>query len=156
MHAEHGTAPDLRSPSLAPDDTEPDLPALYAELRTHAEGLTSAEAEQRLKQFGFNEPVTVQRRSRLGRFLAFFGSPLALILLVAAVVTGILGDPVSATIIAVIVVASATLDFVQTQRSQNAAEKLRNQVVLTATARRDGQERLDLAPSGWLAVAGWD
>ena len=37
--------------------------------------------------------------------------------------TGILGDRVNAAIIVVIVVLSATLDFVQTMRSQNAAEK---------------------------------
>jgi Mg2+-importing ATPase len=103
--------------------------------------LTALEAQERLKQYGFNEPVTVRRTSLLARFLSFFGSPLSLILLVASIVTGILGDPVSATIIAAIVVASATLDFVQTLRSQNAADKLRNQVVPTATCLRDGQER---------------
>ncbi len=121
--------------------TQSDISSLLTQLHSTPDGLTALEAQERLKQYGFNEPVTMRRASLLARFLSFFGSPLALILLVAAIVTGILGDPVSATIIAAIVVASATLDFVQTLRSQNAADKLRNQVVPTATCLRDGQER---------------
>ncbi len=98
--------------------------------------------------------------ARSVRFLSFFVNPLALILLVAAIVTAILGDPVSAIIIVVIVVSSATLDFAQTMRSQNAADKLRNQVVPTATCLRDGQEsevpRREIVPGDVIRLIAGD
>lgn len=112
----------------------------FAQLNASPDGLTGDEARRRLKQYGFNEPATTRRASSLARLLSFFANPLALILLVAAVITGILGDQVNASIIIVIVVLSAVVDFVQTSRSENAAERLRNQVAPTATVIRDGKD----------------
>ncbi len=117
-----------------------DLTNLYKQLDASVKGLTSAEAHARLKKFGFNEPAATHRTSLVIRFLATLANPLALILLLAATVTGILGDLVNATIIVTMVLLSALLDFVQTFRSQNAAERLRNQVAPTATVLRDGKD----------------
>ncbi len=119
-------------------DTQDDLPALFAKLHSNSNGLSSDDARARLKQYGFNEPATQKQASVILRFLSFFANPLAIILLLAAVVTWILGDAVNASVIIIIVLLSATLDFAQTMRSQNAARKLQNQVAPTATAVRDG------------------
>ncbi len=116
------------------------LANLFGELHSSPDGLTSADARERLKQYGFNEPTSTKRASALVHFLSFFANPLVLILLLAALATGFLGDPLSATIIIVIVILSALVDFMQTSRSQNAAERLREQVAPTATVVRDGKE----------------
>lgn len=101
-------------------------------------GLSSAEAAQRLEQFGSNEPVTSKRRSAAVELAKMFLSPLAVILLLAALFAGFLGQAADATIIVTIVVLGNLINFYQTYRSQNAAEKLRLQVQPTATVLRDG------------------
>src|SRR5512142_3005788 len=55
------------------------------------------------------------------QFLRLFANPLVAILLVASVVSAILGDRINASIIIVIVLLSNILNFVQTYRSQQAA-----------------------------------
>lgn len=60
---------------------------IFSQFRSSPNGLTSDDARERLKQYGFNEPTTAKRASLLVRFLSFFANPLALILLLAAIVT---------------------------------------------------------------------
>src|SRR5512142_1540512 len=117
-----------------------DVSALFTQLHSSPAGLSSDDALARLKQYGPNEPTLQKRSSGLVRFLTFFANPLALILLIAAIVTWILGDHVNSSVIILIVLMSATLDFVQTMRSQNAAQRLQSQVTPTAAALRDGKE----------------
>ncbi len=137
-----------------------DLSALYDQLKSRVGGLTSEEARDRLKQYGPNEPTRQKRASNLTRFLSFFANPLALILLLAAVVTWILGDHVNSTVIIVIVLMSATLDFVQTMRSQNAAQRLQSQVTPTAAVLRDSNEveiqRREIVPGDVIRLIAGD
>jgi Mg2+-importing ATPase len=117
-----------------------DLANLFIQLQTSPNGLSQAQAQNLLKLYGYNEPTATKQTSLLRHFLSSFARPLALILLLAAIVTGILGDVVNAIIIIVMVAMGATLDFIQTMRSQNAADKLRSQVAPTAIVRRDGKD----------------
>ena len=102
-------------------------------------GLSGAEARQRLKQFGYNDPVKSKKTSRIIQFLLLFAEPLIAILLVASVVSVVVGDVVNAVIILVMVLLGVILNFIQTSRSQNAAEALKKAVSLTATVLRDGE-----------------
>jgi Mg2+-importing ATPase len=104
-----------------------------------AAGLTSQEAEARLKQFGPNDPAPPKRHSAVVDFLRLFLNPLVLILLIAALLSAFLGDAADATIIGVIVLLSTLLDFTQTYQSQRAIEQLRQQVAPTATVLRDAK-----------------
>ena len=102
-------------------------------------GLTSAEAERRLAAEGPNEPAAVGKEFRAARqILASLANPLALLLLAASIVSAVLGQVVNAVLIACMVLLSVTLNFLQTYRSQRAAERLRLEVAPTATALRDG------------------
>lgn len=101
-------------------------------------GLTSVEAHLRLTEFGPNDPVKKQERSRLVQFLLLFAEPLIAILLIASAVSAVVGETVNAVIILVMVLLGVILNFVQTSRSQNAAEALKKAVSLTATVLRDG------------------
>ncbi len=102
-------------------------------------GLTSAEAARRLAEYGPNEPAPSRRLSAAVQFLHLFANPLVAILLVAAGISASLGQPVDAGIIVTIVVLGVSINFWQSYRSQQAAERLRASVAPTATALRDGR-----------------
>ncbi len=114
------------------------LQKLFEQLRSSEQGLTGAEARKRLGTYGPNDMSGVKRTSPVIQFLRLFWNPLIIILLVASVVSAVLGDPVDASIIIVIVLLSNILNFVQTSRSQNSVEKLRANVAPTASVLRDG------------------
>jgi Mg2+-importing ATPase len=111
------------------------------ELVTSREGLTMAEATARLERFGPNEPPGAPRLATLQQLLTFLANPLVVILLLASIVTALLGEFINAGLIAAMVLLSVALNFVQTYRSQAAADRLREQVAPTATVRRDGEWR---------------
>lgn len=102
-------------------------------------GLTNTVARQRLKKFGFNEPVTKHKRSVIVQFLLLFAEPLIIILLIASTVSLFVGDKINAIIIFLMVFLGVILNFVQTLRSEKAAESLQKEISLTATVLRDGE-----------------
>ena len=71
--------------------------------------------------------------------LSQFKSPLVLILIFAAIVSGFLGEWVDASIVLVIVLGSTILGFVQEYSASNAVEKLRSQVTIKSSVLRGGQ-----------------
>ena len=77
-------------------------------------------------------------RSGLVQILLLFINPLAIILLVASAISAAVGEVVNASIIALMVLLSAALNFVQTYRSQRAVERIRKEVAPNATVLRDG------------------
>jgi len=103
-----------------------------------AAGLSLTEARQRLAQYGPNEPVSSRRTSGLVQILFLFINPLAIILLVASAISAAVGEVLNASIIALMVLLSAALNFVQTYRSQCAVERIRKEVDRHAHQRRDG------------------
>jgi P-type Mg2+ transporter len=106
----------------------------------NSKGLTTAEAAARLAQYGPNEVETGRRFRVVREGLGLLANPLVLILLVAAVVSGFLGEPLDAAIIVVIVLLSVGLDFYQVFQSDQAANRLKSLVALTTTALRDGRQ----------------
>jgi Mg2+-importing ATPase len=136
------------------------LAVVFARAHSSDRGLTSAEARARLADVGLNEPA-MRRRGAVARgLLGFFANPLVVILLIASLVSAILGQAVNAGIIAVMVVLSAILNFVQTYRSQRAADRLREEVAPTATVVRDGRgveiARRELVPGDVIRLAAGD
>jgi P-type Mg2+ transporter len=107
-------------------------------LKTRPAGLETAEVQTRLTIYGPNDAATVKRSPRWLQFLARFGNPLIIILLIASAVSAATGDVASFVIIVCIVMLSIIFDFVQEVRAQNAVEALRQSVAVQATVRRDG------------------
>jgi Mg2+-importing ATPase len=103
-------------------------------------GLSSAEAAARRRLRGPNELAPPRRGEAVRELIRYLANPLVLILLVASAVSAAFGQPVSAVIIALMLVLSVTLNFTQGYRSQRAAARLRRQVGQTATVIRDGLE----------------
>ena len=102
-------------------------------------GLSSAEAGERLRQYGANRLAPATQRSVVLQFLAHFKNPLVLVLLVASSISALTGDLTGALIIGLIVLMSVTLDFVQAYRAGRAADQLALKVAVTASVLRDGQ-----------------
>jgi len=121
--------------SLAPEQ-------LLSALHTSINGLQPADAEQRLKQYGLNTIRAQQQASAFRLLLSQFKSPLVLILIFAAIVSGIVGEWVDASIVLAIVLGSTILGFVQEYTAGNAVEKLRSQVTIKSSLLRGGQPQM--------------
>jgi Mg2+-importing ATPase len=149
--------------SVAADRVVPHFGArgeLLAALHTSEKGLTSAEAMRRLAEAGPNETNGGRRNPPIAQLVPLITSPLVVILLIASLVSAILGDRVNATIIALIVLLSVLLNFVQTYRSHQAVRRLQAQVAPTSTVLRDGEwrelPRRELAPGDIIRLSAGD
>jgi len=104
-------------------------------------GLTSVEAEQRLRKFGDN---TVFQKKRIGPFLIFLSklkNPLFILMIAVSIVSFTLGATISAIIVVAMVLLSATLDFMNTYKSQQNVEKLLMRVATKIVVMRDGEKK---------------
>ncbi len=123
-------------------------------------GLTAQEAEVRLSTYGPNDPASKRRSALAFELLHLFLNPLVIILLVASVISALLGQKIEAEIISVIVVFSVAIDFVQTYRSQRAIQRLQEHVSLTATVMRDGRwqeiKRREVVPGDIVHLSAGD
>ena len=111
-------------------------------------GLSASEAERRLEQYGPNELRAIGGISPLRIFLAQFRSPLIIVLIAAAAVSGAIGELLDASVIIAIVILSAVFGFVQEYRAERAIEALRELTAPVANVIREG-ERLSI-PSAEL------
>jgi Mg2+-importing ATPase len=122
-------------------------------------GLTDEQAAARLAEVGPNE-TTRGSRSPLLQLIPLLGNPLALVLLVASGLSALLGDRIDAALIAGMVVFSVAINLLQTWRSQEAAERLRKQVAVTATVLRSGawgeRPRREIVPGDVVRLAAGD
>jgi Mg2+-importing ATPase len=111
---------------------------VMAELGTSLQGLSAAEAADRLREHGANTVADRDERTGLKLLLRQFASPLVLILVFGAVVSLFLRVWVDATIILAIVFGSTLLGFSQEYRASTALAELRRRLALTAIVVRDG------------------
>ena len=140
-------APDKQTPQVN------DLSALLEKLQATESGLSTEEAQRRLVQYGANEPAPARRFATIQQFLSFLLNPLVMILLVASLISAVLGERLNAAIIVLMVMLSVVINFVQTYRSQQAADRLRAQVAPTATVLRDGAWSELHAAISYLAIS---
>jgi Ca2+-transporting ATPase len=111
-----------------------------ARLQTSILGLSNAEAERRRKVFGDNVLETARRMPAWRVLLNQFANALILILLAATAISAFLGHTTEAVAIAVIVLFSVLLGFIQEFRAERSMEALRHLAAPMATAWRDGEE----------------
>ena len=104
--------------------TETAAAALTA-LESSEQGLASAEATQRLEKYGPNALPEGARRSPLRMLFDQFADFMILVLVAAAVVSGIVGEPSDTIAIFVIVLLNAVIGFVQEWRAERAMAALR-------------------------------
>jgi Mg2+-importing ATPase len=117
-----------------------DTDTVLKELGSQLSGLSEAQADSRLKQFGTNEIAREKRQSALMRLLGNIKNPLVLLLLALGVLSFLTGDLRAMVVIFVMVVLGVVLRFFQEARADNAAEKLKAMVSSTAALVRGGNE----------------
>lgn len=113
-----------------------DTDKVLSELDSSFYGLLDREAEGRLDKYGKNEVAHEQAKSVPRQLLGHFATPLSLLLLGLATVSFLTGELKGAVVIAIMVVLSGLLSFIQEFRSSKAAEKLREMVSTTASVLR--------------------
>ncbi|HZL62529.1 MAG TPA: magnesium-translocating P-type ATPase [Pseudolabrys sp.] len=114
------------------------LPPDAALHRVHAsaEGLTPGQVKGRLRTVGPNQVAHQARHTIIGELVSRSINPLNLLLLTLAAASFLSGDQRVAIVIAIMVVLSISLGFVQEHRSNKAADALQRMVRITATVRR--------------------
>ena len=109
-------------------------------------GLSVDEASRRLERVGANEIPERGRRSPLAMFAAQFQDFMILVLIAAAVVSGIIGDAEDTIVILAIVVLNAAVGLVQDYRAERAMAALRRLAAAKAVVVRSGhQHTIDAA-----------
>ncbi len=102
-------------------------------------GLTSAEAEKRLRQDGENRLAEKKKAAPLKIFAGQFKDIMVIILLAATAVSVFLGEYYDALTIIIIVLLNAVLGFIQEYRTERTLEALKDMTAPTAKVCRDGK-----------------
>ena len=100
--------------------------------------LTSEQARQNQEKYGFNELVEGKKKSTLQIFLEQYKDFLVIILIIAAIVSGFLGDFESAIVILVVITMNAILGTVQTLKAEQSLDSLKQMSAPEAKVIRDG------------------
>ena len=108
------------------------------EVNGKEEALTSSEVQQNQEKYGLNELVEGKKKSTIQIFLEQFKDFLVIILIVAAVVSGILGDAESAIVILIVITINAILGTVQTVKAEHSLNSLKELSAPLAKVLRDG------------------
>ena len=131
-----------------------------AGLGSSPKGLSAAEAERRLAEYGPNALPEKEGPGPLKIFLSQFGSPLNWILLGAALISLLLGEVSDAGVIAFIVLVNAAIGFYQEYRAERSVRALKKMVVASARVLRGGSESVikaaGLVPGDIILLASGD
>ncbi len=103
------------------------------------DGLAQSETEKRLADIGYNQLEEGKRKTPVDILLSQFKDVMIIILLAAAIVSGIIGDLKDTIVILVIVVLNALVGFLQEYRAEKAMQALKKMTDIQARVIRAGQ-----------------
>ena len=117
---------------------------VLSEMNTGVGGLSALEAERRLTKYGPNRLAEGKKESLLHRFLKELADPMIIILIVAAVISGITaaysGESFAdVIIIMIVVIINAVLGVVQESKAEKAIAALQEIAAATSKVLRDGE-----------------
>jgi Ca2+-transporting ATPase len=113
-------------------------------LQSSEHGITKNEADKRLREYGTNELTQTKKHSPLLIFFEQFKSVIVLILVLATLISLVLGEWIDAIVIFVILILNAVMGFIQEYKAEKSIEALRKLASLQANVYRDGKEiRID-------------
>lgn len=130
------------------------------DLKTRVTGLSSDEANQRLKEYGKNALCEEKKKSVLAIFLSQFKDVMVLILIIASILSIVTGNVESAVVILVVIVLNSILGTVQYVKAEKSLDSLKALQMPTAKAFRDGQIKeipsTDIVPGDVLMLEAGD
>ena len=117
---------------------------VLGELKSTRDGLSSAEAAKRLEANGKNKLAAAKGKSIVRRFLEQLADPMIIILLVAALISGVLAvveneSFADVIIILAVVIVNAVLGVYQESKAEKAIEALQQMSAATSKVLRDGK-----------------
>lgn len=113
---------------------------IIKETESSMEGLSSSEADKRLREQGFNELKEGNKVPLWKMFLESFKDPLVIILLIAAIVQVFLGEWVESLIIFLVVILNSILGVTQTRKAESSLNSLKKLSSPNAKVLRDGNK----------------
>jgi len=102
-------------------------------------GVTPAEAGSRLEQYGPNELVEKKKKTLFMMFLGQFSDFMIVVLIIAAFISGMIGEVSDTIAIIVILVLNAVLGFTQEYRAEKAMAALKKMAASSATVLRNNE-----------------
>ena len=129
-------------PDAKPDgkDDLKSLPLAEVEKRlgSSPDGLSQAEAEKRLTQYGPNE-IEEEKTNLLLKFLAYFWGPIPWMIEVAVILSGVVRHWPDFFIILLLLVTNAVVGFWEERQAGNAIAALKAKLAIKARVKRDGK-----------------
>jgi Ca2+-transporting ATPase len=116
-----------------------DLDEVLSGLGAPRQGLSSEEVQKRLDRFGPNELKEKPRATFFQLVLAQLNNFIVILLIVASVISALLGDWIEAGVVMLIVVLNAILGVVQESRAEEALAALKKMAAPESQVLRDGQ-----------------
>ncbi len=114
---------------------------VLSHLEVRDAGLTSAEAEKRLRHYGPNQLKEAPRPGFLALLWGQLNNFVVILLIVASIISALLGDYIEAAAIMAIVVLNAVLGIIQEQRAEQALAALKKLAAPEAQVLRDGSRK---------------
>jgi len=137
--------------------TEQSQTQMTEQSQTQMTGLTSDEARKRQEQYGKNELTPEKKQHFFIKILHTIGQPMFLLLLIAAVIYFILGEPRDGAIMLIFVVGIISIDVIQEWKTDKTLSALKDLSAPHVTVIRDGKESLiasaDLVPGDLMMIA---
>ena len=131
-----------KAPGSKPDGNDElrslPLSEVAKRLGSSPEGLSQAEAQKRLIQYGPNE-IEEEKTNPFLKFLTYFWGPIPWMIEVAVILSGVLGHWPDFFIILVLLVSNAVIGFWEERQAGNAIAALRAQLAIKALVERDGK-----------------
>lgn len=120
-------------------------------------GLSTKRAEELQEKFGKNELTPEKKKSVLSEILKAFTEPMFILLLVAAVIYFILGEPRDGAIMLIFVIGIISIDVIQEWKTDKTLEALKDLSAPHIRVLRDGEEKTinsaDLVPGDLMLIA---
>jgi len=116
------------------------LDAAFEHLRSRPTGLTAAEAELRLTEYGPNRLTPPAKRSLVARFVSQFNNVLIYVLIITALITAFLGHWIDSGVIIGVVVINALIGFIQEGKAEKALDAIKNILSHQALVQREGKK----------------
>jgi len=122
-----------------------------------SQGLTAEQAEKLQKQFGKNELAPQKKQSFLMKALHIVSEPMFLLLIVAAVIYFILGEPRDGAVMLIFVVGVIGIDVMQEWKTDKTLNALKDLSAPHVKVIRDGKEQIiescNLVPGDLMMIA---
>ncbi len=112
---------------------------IFEKLQTKRSGLTTEEATDRIKKYGYNDFGKSKGSSFLKILISQFENWLTLILVIASIISFALGEHIDSLVIIALVVLSALFGFIQEYKAEKTLLKLKRYIKNRALVFRDGR-----------------